>query len=166
MRRRLWITAAVFMTQAGCEAGPTGTEEFASLSELRLQVAVSRDEVTPGDALSVRVSAYNPTRKAVQWPEYECMPLMYRVYTPAGERIGPTGDLKCALIGTSEPIGPELAPGDSLVALHRWSAIGDYGAPGPAQLLDPGAYAVVGGVEGEPELLVESAPDTVWVRVP
>src|SRR5690606_11310054 len=69
MHRRLWITAAVFMTQAGCEAGPTGTEEFASLSELRLQVAVSRDEVTPGDALSVRVSAYNPTRKAVQWPE-------------------------------------------------------------------------------------------------
>lgn len=173
MRRRLWIVVAAFMTQAGCESRPMGAEEFAPLSELQLKVAVSRNEVLPGDSLTIRVTAYNPTDRPIQWPEYQCMPLMYRVYTSDGERIAPPVDLMCGLTSpapvdseTTDPIGPELAPGDSLVVHHAWSAIRNYHVAEPPVLLEPGAYTVVGGVEGEPELLVESSPHTVWVRNP
>ncbi|MFS8638910.1 MAG: hypothetical protein FWJ74_12535 [Gemmatimonadota bacterium] len=171
MRRGLWLIAALLTTQAGCEARLTETQEFAPLSELRLNVTVSRKEVMPGDTLSIRVTAYNPAGNPVQWPEYSCMPLMYRVYTPTGDRIAPPGDQVCFLTipyvpGQPTQIGPVLEPGDSLTVVHQWAAIHDYGVPGPLQVLDPGAYMVVGGVAGEPNLLVESAPDTVWVRAP
>lgn len=165
MRHSLLLATAAVLTGVGCDP-PTAAEEFASVSELRLQVAASRTEVGPGDTLSLRIRAYNPTTRPVQWPEAPCMPLMYRVYTPDGERIAPRDDLRCTMILISEPIGSELAPGDSLVVIHRWAAIRNYGGQGSPQLLDPGAYSIVGGVAGEPNLLSESPPDTVLVRVP
>lgn len=165
MRAIPFLSAATFLSGAGCDA-LTGAEDLASVSELRLRVATSRADVRPGDTLSIRVRAYNPTERPVRWPYAPCLPLMYRVYTSDGKRIAPSTDPHCGLISTSELIAPELAPGDSLVVVHRWSAIRDYGQQGPAQLLDPGAYSIVGGVAGGPDLLSESLPDTVWVRAP
>ncbi len=130
---------------------------------LGVTVAVSRREVLPGDTLSIIVTATNRTDKEIVLPQGPCTPLIYRVYTPSGERIAPPVELFCGTTGDPTLRVPSR---ESRSVVHRWSAIYNYHQPGPAQPLAPGAYQVVGGLAGEPDLEVQSVPAMVRVRAP
>lgn len=142
---------------------PTETASFADTAQLRLDVAVSRTELAPGDSLTITVTARNLSSQAVLLPESPCMPLTYRIFGPDGRRVAPPASLRCAVAGGQAQY--LVAPGAVAGVTHRWAAVEGYGdVHSNGAPLQPGEYVIVGGVHGEPELRSVTAGVRITVR--
>jgi hypothetical protein len=160
MRNPIYPAGVFLLLMAAC-TNPSEPEQ-----SLQVTVAVSRSVVPAGDTLSITVTAFNPTRsEVVLRPAGGCMPLDYRMYDAAGERLAPPVGLSCAVAGGLPEGWNRLGPGESRQVTHRWSAIYDYHVAGvPLRELPPGDYRVVGGIAQEPDLGNPSEPVVIRVE--
>jgi hypothetical protein len=115
--------------------------------DVRLEVSLSQNDVSPGETITISVTVHNPGERPAFLGE-RCPPVGFRVLDEDGRRVGPAFNWEGTFVCVGE-IVDTVPAGESRMFGFLWSPVFNYGSSSNVPL-PSGTYWIFAGFAGEP----------------